>query len=120
MPAKQKASEQGSQAQKKRLESTKAKGEVVTFLTRCAAGQYKKRSSEEEKQEASDTLCQYHSLAQEEKASFAQAYQGNKDQKTFQWARNFLQKVTVAKQDEEESVQKYMTRSSCLVLQFLS
>ena len=100
---------------KMRGQTTSAKGEVVTFLSRMQAGQYRKRCSEDERSEAAETLQQYNSLAQEEKASFALAYQGNKDAKTFQWARDFMQTVNVAKEDEEESTEKYMTRISCLI-----
>ena len=72
----------------------------MTFLTRMKAGQYRKRATEEDKKEAEDILKHYHSL--DEKASFATAYQANKDQTTFQWARDFMQTVKVTKEDERE------------------
>ena len=103
---------QGPPKKMKRDPTTTAKGELVTFLGRVKAGGYKKRATPGDMQEADETLQHYNSLAQEQKAAFAMAYQGNKDQKTFQWARDFMQTVTVTKADEEERTEKYMTRSS--------
>ena len=102
-------------AKKAKNSTTTAKGELVTFLSRMRDGNYKKRCSEDDRAQATDTLNQYNSLAQEEKASFALAYQTNKDAKTFQWAREFMQTVRVTKDDEEEAIEKYMTRISCLI-----
>ena len=115
MAPKANAESQGPAKRQKRDDSTRAKGEFVTYLTRMRDGHYRKRASEEDKAGAASTLEQYHSLAQEEKATFAMAYHGNKDQKTFHWARDFMQTVNVAKEDEEESTEKYMTRISCLI-----
>ena len=99
-------------AKKPRDEATVAKGEFVTFLTRVKDGKYKKRSSDQDRAEAAETLQQYHTLAQEDKSSFAMAYFSNKDKKDFQWARDFIQSVTVSKVDEEACNSKYMTRNS--------
>ena len=102
----------GSEATRgKRDASTVAKGELVTFLTRVKDGRFKKRARPDEQQEAADHLTQYNSLAQEDKAAFALAYSSNKDKKDFQWARDFLQKVKVAKTDEVSELSKYMTRT---------
>ena len=75
-------------------------------------GKYKKRSSDQDRAEAAETLQQYHSLTQEDKSSFATTYSSNKDKKDFQWARDFIQKVNVSKVDEEACNSKYMTRNS--------
>ena len=95
--------------------STVAKGEFVTFLTRVKDGRYKKRSSPQDMQEASEHLRQYNSLAQEDKAAFALDYCKNKDRKDFQGAREFIQRVHVKRQDEEKCVSKYMTRTFMIV-----
>ena len=110
--ARQPAEDAAEPAKKPRDEATVAKGEFVTFLTRVKDGKYKKRCSDKDKAEATETLQQYHSLAQEDKSSFAMAYFSNKDKKDFQWARDFLQKVNVSKVDEEACNSKYMTRNS--------
>jgi len=114
--AKNKPVSQGAQPSEKKAKrdpATTAKGELVTFLNRVKEGKYRKRATEEDKSEADQCLQQYHSLAQEDKANFALSYMQNKDQKTFQWARDFLQKVSVSKNEEEEKTDKYLTRSSC-------
>jgi hypothetical protein len=95
-----------------------AKGEFVTFLTRVKAGQYKKRSSGEDREEAASTLQEYHGMAQDQKAAFATAFLINKDKKSFAWAREYLQSVTITKVDESESNTKYTTRSSCTTFSF--
>ena len=115
-----KLAEEGVQGPSKKLKTqrdpaTTAKGEFVTFLNRVKAGSYRKRASAEDKQEADETLQHYNSLAQEQKAAFAMAYTGNKDKKTFAWARDFMQTVKVTKEDQQESTAKYMTRSSYLI-----
>ena len=96
-------------------EATVAKGNFVTFLNRVKDGRFKKRSSPQDMQEASTTLAQYNSLAQEDKAAFALDYCKNKDRKDFQWAREFIQRVHVKRQDEEKCVSKYMTRIFMIV-----
>ena len=103
-----------------RSQETVAKGEFVTFLTRMKQGQVKKRATDEDRKEAEDTHEEYKSLAHQEKASFAMAYMENKNQKTFQWARDFLQTVRVSQEDEEEKNEKYMTRRSCLIFFLVS
>ena len=105
-------------AKPSRDEATVAKGEFVTFLTRVKAGQYKKRSSGEDREEAASTLQEYHGMAQDQKAAFAMAFLTNKDKKSFAWAREYLQSVTITKVDESESNTKYTTRSSCTTFSF--
>ena len=99
---------------------TNPKGDLVTFLSRVRNGKYATRSTDQDKQEAGATLLHYQALGKEQKTAFANAYQDNKDKKTFQWARDFLQTVSSTTEDESLSTCKYMTRSHCILFFFVS
>ena len=86
------------------------KNNLTTYFQRQVSGYYSK-TSEEDRKLCETHQLQYKAMADHDKLDFAKSFQANKQTKSFQWMKDFTDRLVTRKKSVETTKQKYMTRS---------